>query len=205
MTEPLPFVTEAERKTLRRNMRRARRRLTPGERRLAAQRLARNLRGSDALRNATRIGVYRPHGGELDVLSGFRHGLLRGKQLYLPALDPLRHGLLRFVRWDRDTRLVTNRFGIAEPCLRRNHFSETWSLDLVLMPLVAFDEAGNRLGMGGGFYDRTLEALWRHPRRPRLVGVAYEFQRVASLPAAPWDVPLDGVITDGRATTRLRR
>lgn len=205
MTEPLPFVTEAERKALRRNMRRIRRRLTPGERREAAERLARNLRNSDAVRRADRIGVYRPHGGELDVLHGFRHALLRDKRLFLPALDPLRHGMLRFVRWDGDTRLVTNRFGIAEPCLKFNRYNPVWSLDLILMPLVAFDEQGNRLGMGGGFYDRTLEALWRHPRRPRLAGVAYEFQRVASLPAASWDVPLDEVITDGPATTRHRR
>lgn len=204
MTEPLPFTSEAERSALRRQMRRSRRRLTAGERRRAGERLGHALRTSDAVRRARRIGVYRPHNGELDVLHGFRHPLLRGKQLYLPALDPLRAGMLRFVRWDRDTRLLTNRFGIAEPCLQYNRFSQTWSLDLILMPLVAFDNAGNRLGMGGGFYDRTLEALWRHPRRPRLVGVAYEFQRVAALPAAPWDIPLDEVITDCCAAPACR-
>src|SRR5690606_40461575 len=74
------------------------------------------------------------------------------------------------------------------------------------LPLVAFDARGNRLGMGGGFYDRTFA---RAPRartlRPRLVGLAHHFQQVASLPAEPWDIPLDAIATDAtdRKSTRL--
>jgi 5-formyltetrahydrofolate cyclo-ligase len=71
-------------------------------------------------------------------------------------------------------------------------------LDLILMPLVGFDDRGNRLGMGGGFYDRSLEFLRhrQHWRKPHLLGIAYDFQRVNGLTADPWDVPLQGVITD---------
>ena len=73
-----------------------------------------------------------------------------------------------------------------------------WGLDLILLPLVGFDLKGNRLGMGGGYYDRTLSYL-RHRRfwiKPRLVGVAHECQKVDSLIARPWDIPLDAVVTE---------
>ena len=90
--------------------------------------------------------------------------------------------------------LTRNRFGIEEPPLRAPWIN-TRALDLVLAPLVAFDDQGNRLGMGGGFYDRHFGNL---PQclRPLLVGVAHEVQRADALPAAPWDVPLDGILTE---------
>ena len=73
-------------------------------------------------------------------------------------------------------------------------------LDLVLVPLVAFDDRGNRLGMGGGYYDQTFAFLSQrqHYRRPTLLGVAYEFQRLVALPVQAWDIPLDGVATEKR-------
>jgi 5-formyltetrahydrofolate cyclo-ligase len=73
-----------------------------------------------------------------------------------------------------------------------------WTLDLILTPLVAFDDQGNRLGMGGGFYDRTLAYLGRrkHWKKPRLIGTAHAFQQVARLPHESWDVPLHGVVTE---------
>ncbi len=90
--------------------------------------------------------------------------------------------------------LTRNRFGIEEPPLSAPWIN-TRALDLVLAPLVAFDDQGNRLGMGGGFYDQHFGAL---PKRlhPLLVGVAHELQRAEALPAAPWDVPLDGILTE---------
>ena len=74
------------------------------------------------------------------------------------------------------------------------------SLDLVLVPLVGFDDQGTRLGMGGGFYDRSFATrlFRRYWRKPRLIGVAYELQRVAHLDRQPWDVALDGVVTEQR-------
>lgn len=196
MTVAPDVPDNATRASIRRQMRRRRRALTPGERHRAAARLARRLRRHEWAGRAHRIGIYLAGNGELDPLPAFQQSPLRHKQLYLPVLDPLRAGMLRFVPWTRDTRLIPNRFGIPEPSLRQHTGVATWTLDLILMPLVAFDDHGNRLGMGGGFYDRTLEALWRHPVRPRLVGVAHRFQRVEHLPTASWDVPLDTVITD---------
>ena len=79
-------------------------------------------------------------------------------------------------------------------------------LDLVLMPLVAFDKAGNRLGMGKGYYDRSLKILNHRKawRRPRLTGIAYEFQRVDKIDNEPWDIPLQFALTDKQARTDLR-
>ena len=184
-----------DRRQLRREMRRRRRQLSPGERRRAAQRLARRLRASTLLYRARRVALYLPADGEIDPWPA----LLRGsgdRQCYLPVLDPLRPGFLRFAPWCPGQPMGANRFGIPEPRFRYSELAAPWSLDLILMPLVAWDRRGNRLGMGGGFYDRTLAGLEHRPVRPRLAGVAYRFQEVAELESRWWDVPLDAVLTD---------
>lgn len=93
--------------------------------------------------------------------------------------------------------MIVNRFGIPEPDRNAKRLPSRL-LSVVLLPLVGFDSDGNRLGMGGGFYDRTFGyAIHSSARRPRLIGVAYECQRSADgLPRRPWDVPLDGVVTE---------
>jgi 5-formyltetrahydrofolate cyclo-ligase len=102
---------------------------------------------------------------------------------------------MSFHRLRRGAALITNRYGILEPAAGAP-FVAPLALDLLLMPLVAFDEGGARLGMGAGFYDRYLSRIPQR-LRPLLVGVAHEVQRSPQeLPAAPWDVPLDGVITE---------
>ena len=98
---------------------------------------------------------------------------------------------------------ASNALGIAEPeHTRRFDPRKVWSLDLMLLPLVAFDAAGNRLGMGGGFYDHTLAYLHqrRRWRKPTLLGAAFALQQVDHLEAGVWDVPLDGVATEHGVT-----
>ena len=118
-----------------------------------------------------------------------------GREVLLPAL----HGDgLWFLPYCEDTPMKSNRFGIPEPFLPPRARCPARELDIVLVPLVAVDSAGNRLGMGGGYYDRTFaylraRSVWR---RPLLIGVAYEFQRVARLPARAWDIPLDALATE---------
>jgi len=121
-----------------------------------------------------------------------------GKRVYLPVLSPTFHNRLWFARYEPGERLVPNCFGIPEPVCRWQKARRVWTLDLALVPLVGFDRRGNRLGMGGGFYDRTLAYLARRVtwRKPQLVGVAYEFQECDGLAAEPWDVPLAAVVTD---------
>jgi len=134
-------------------------------------------------------------------------GLWRlGKQVYLPLLDPRQPGRLRFQRYRPHSPMHRNRYGIPEPLPQRREQLPPAALQLVLLPLVGFDDQGHRLGMGGGYYDRSF-AFVRRPglqRRPFLLGLAYARQALPEIPARPWDVPLDGVLTE-RGLRRFHR
>jgi 5-formyltetrahydrofolate cyclo-ligase len=122
-----------------------------------------------------------------------------GKCCFLPILHPLKKNRLWFIEYTPDTHLAPNRFGILEPTRAGKGLVPAWSLDLVLMPVVAFDCKANRLGMGLGYYDMTFKLHQRHAFSPPvLLGLAYEFQCVAKLPVDSWDVPLDGIVTEKR-------
>lgn len=144
---------------------------------------------------ARRFAAFLSNDGEPDLgLILYRSALMR-KRAYLPAL----HGKsLWFLPLSSNTPMVRNRFGIAEPSCHPDQRLKPFALDLVLLPLVAFDASGTRLGMGGGYYDRCFAYLNQRSRwrRPRLIGVAFEFQRAEEIPTRPWDVRLDGVITE---------
>lgn len=121
-----------------------------------------------------------------------------GKRCYLPILHPFLHGRLLFAQWQPGDRLAKNRFGIPEPILRGARLLPARRLDLVITPLLAFDAQCHRIGMGGGYYDRSFGFLHRrsHWCRPRLIGLAYAFQQVPPITPSPWDVRLDKVVTD---------
>ncbi len=184
---------------LRRTKRSARRALTPHEQQLHARAVARHLAASKLLLCFKRFAVYAPSDGELDPSPIAEHLLAANKVVTLPVVEhrsgsadapPQR---LSFYRYRNDTPLVRNRFGINEPDTRRATHVPTAILDVVLLPLVAFDDAGYRLGMGGGFYDATFQHVHR---RALLIGLAHELQHSADVPHRRWDVPLDGVITE---------
>ncbi len=167
----------------------------PARRAALAVQLARMLASSPVFKRSQRVATYLPNDGEMDLRPLIRRAWSLGKHCYLPVLN--RHRLW-FLPYQPDTPLVKNRFGIPEPDLSPRRRWPLQTLDLVLAPLVAFDDHGNRLGMGGGYYDQTFAYLASrtHWRRPVIIGVAYEFQRVAELPSHPWDVPLHGVATE---------
>mgnify|MGYP002389666620 CR=1 FL=1 len=181
-------------------MRVARRALSEHERRQCAEDCARQLLNNPAFRNARRIAAYLPADGEVDTAPLIERAWEMGKRVYLPVLLPHGENRLWFARYTSDTQLLRNRFGIPEPARAAHTRVAPLSLDLVLTPLVAFDAHGHRLGMGGGFYDRSFAYLLRHARwlRPRLIGLAYDFQRQSRLPAQAWDVPLQAIATDHR-------
>ncbi|MEW5973222.1 MAG: 5-formyltetrahydrofolate cyclo-ligase [Pseudomonadota bacterium] len=187
--------SSTSRKELRQTIRQRRRGLDGFERTWRETSIIASLRQHPAFRRARRIACYWPADGEADmrllsVLTSSR------QSLYLPILT--RGSRLRFAQWQPHSPMRLNRFRIPEPRHRTIDLLFARELDLVLMPLVGFDDDGNRLGMGGGFYDRTL--AFRHARRrwrkPLLIGVAFELQRCPPLPAEPWDVPLDGIVTE---------
>ena len=185
----------ATRRALRREMRRRRRAVDPVDRHAAGRSLARLLGGSRWFLNSRTIAVYLSNDGEIDLLPLVERAWTMGKRTFLPKLFGPR---LWFLPFHAGTAFAGNRFSIPEPIEPPRRRIRPLSLDLVLFPLVAFDESGNRLGMGAGYYDRTFEAVrrrrvWPGPKR---IGVAYELQRVETLPAAAWDVPLDAIVTE---------
>ena len=206
MTTPAaPLLLESfdgSRQALRRELRRRRRALTPEQRQAASQRLCRRLRRLPEVQRARRVALYLPNDAEIDPTPLIGWLRRRGARVHLPVLRPLSRNRLWFVHYHPDTPMATNRYGIPEPETRhgahRARRLPAWALDLILLPLVGFDEEGQRMGMGGGFYDRSLAFTRRPGPRPRLVGLAHECQRVASLPVEPWDVPLDAIVSDVR-------
>lgn len=195
-----PETPEPSRATLRKTMRQARRALPDAERRRAAESLCRVLLKRPELRKARRIALYLANDGELDPAPLARALWRLGKRLYLPVLHPYAEGRLWFAEYRPDSRMRRNRYGIPEPDLRHAGQLKAQALDVVLTPLVAFDTDGNRLGMGGGYYDRTFAFTQRQGagRRPLMIGVAHEFQRVERLPAQCWDVRLRAIATPTR-------
>ncbi|GBE10841.1 putative 5-formyltetrahydrofolate cyclo-ligase [bacterium BMS3Abin12] len=182
---------------LRREMRRKRRALDAASRAAIAERIARRLAGSDWFLRSRRVAAYLAVDGELDPAPLLHRARALHKTVYLPVLDPLQDRLW-FAPYRPGDALVHNRFGIPEPAAGGERRVAPWALDLVLAPLVAFDPGGGRLGMGGGFYDRTFAYLRARSRwrKPRLLGMAYGFQEVAALPHRPWDIRLQGCATE---------
>jgi 5-formyltetrahydrofolate cyclo-ligase len=172
--------------------------LSPDERASASRQFARILRRSNVLRPGRRVAVYVAHDHEADPAAIVRLARRNRCAMYLPAIADYRHRRMEFRRYARDTRLRPNRYGIAEPERGTSPRIAARYLDLVLLPLVAVDPRGTRLGTGAGFYDRCLQHLraGRRWRRPKLIGLAYEFQRVDALAARAWDVPLDALLTE---------
>lgn len=195
-------ASHAARVALRHNARARRRALGAGEHARLSAALCHNLLRCAFFVRAKRYAAFVSNDGEPD-LAGLRFSALAaGKTAYLPVIHRSRLWFL-----PQEGAMALNRYGIAEPSSRPGSRISLLGLDLVLMPLVAFDEGGARLGMGGGFYDRTFGYLRHrtHWRRPRLIGVAFECQRVDQVPAQPWDVRLDGIMTERGLTLPVRR
>lgn len=187
-----------ERRRLRRELRARRQALTDGQQHDAAMGLLAVLRARPEVRRARRVAVYLPQDGEIDPRPIADWLYARRVLVCLPVIDPIARGSqrLRFAPWHPDTRFAANRFGIPEPVAVRS--VPGWTLDLVLLPLVGFDAVGHRLGMGGGFYDRSFDLRRPRANRPRLIGIAHDLQQVDALPAAAHDVPLHGIATERR-------
>ena len=182
-------------------MRARRRSLSPIEQRSAAQGVVLRVLRAPWFWHAQRVGFYMADDGELDPRALLRTVMASRRSAYLPTLPGV-PATLRFARANSST-LVPRRYGIPAP---RGNALRAARLDLLFVPLVAFDRDGARLGRGGGFYDRALEPR-PGSRRPLCVGLAHGFQEVAQLTTQPWDAHLDMIVTPNeiiRARARHR-
>ncbi len=179
---------------LRQHFRQLRSQIPADYRAHAALAAAKILTEQTVFQSSTMIACYLPVKDEFDTLPMIEAIWRAKKHCYLPVLTEEKS--LQFVQYDYGDVLHPNRYSILEP-LDQSRRVPPEQLDIMLLPLLAFDRAGTRLGMGGGYYDRTLAFLQeRGGEKPKLIGVAYAVQEAKWLPSEPWDVGLEGVVTD---------
>lgn len=185
---------QADRQALRSLLRHKRRALSTAQQTASAQGLYRQLAQHAWFRRARDIALYLSSDGEISPHLLLQEAQQRKKNVYLPVVScwPERH--MVFQRITAATRWRKNRFGIIEPVPDARQQRRLWTLDLICLPLVGFDTSGGRLGMGGGFYDRSLAAC--NLPLPPLLGLAHSCQQVERLPLEAWDMPLDAVVTE---------
>lgn len=183
------------RQTLRRQLRQTRRSLSKDEQLNASVALLSNFREQlHALKidSTQRIALYLSNDGEISPHLLCEFFWQQNIETYLPVVQDK---LLTFARYSAETIWQENIFGIKEP-ITTEYLSGN-ELDIVLLPLVGFDSKGGRLGMGGGFYDRTF-ANKRADEKPLLIGLAHDCQEVKSIPVEGWDVPLQGILSPSK-------
>jgi 5-formyltetrahydrofolate cyclo-ligase len=178
-----------------------RRQVTPEESLEAGRAVLEILSSDEFFRTPRTVASYMSIRGEVGTGPLNSWLLDGGHTLALPVVDPVRDGQMGFYRATSQTKMAAGRYGISEPEPLPGLLVAESDLDAVLLPLVGFDGDGNRLGMGGGYYDRLLKQV-----RPsaRLIGLAYDFQRVERLEARSWDMRIDEVITPSGRTVFKR-
>ena len=170
--------------------------LSDEERDAASLKICDRLIHSHEFMAARMVACYLPTVEEVDPTAIVERAWCANKRVFVPVTDT--HGAMNFCEVTPDTVVARNQYGIWEPV--SGTFIASRSLDIVVTPLVAFDDNNNRIGMGGGYYDRCFHFL-RNRRKwltPKLIGVAFACQRVKSITPNTWDIPLYRVITDDR-------
>ena len=191
-------MSKSDTSELRRTLRERRQQLSVQQQRDHAQQACQFLTESNLLKDVKRIAVFLTRDGELST----KHLIEKlwkqeGLEVYLPALETVPERCMSFSRYTPDTKLVLSRFNIPEPDVNFSEQLTGAELDLIITPLVGFDSEGNRIGMGGGYYDRTFAFKQLKPEsKPLLVGWAHSCQAVEQLDKQPWDVPINAIITE---------
>ena len=187
---PLNQSSSKDRKSVLRGEALARRdALDSGARDQASERILSRLVAEIRVSDARFVSAYMPIGSEVDIFPLFAAADELGVTMALPVQSD--EGL-HFRAWHHGEPLVGAPFGVREPVAE----AEEIMPEIIIMPLVGFDRAGQRLGYGRGHYDRTIARLHAEGIRPRLVGVAFAVQEVAAIPAETHDMPLDAIVTE---------
>lgn len=155
----------------------------------ASSKVCKQIAASSIYRKAKKIALYFSANGEIDLSILWNSAPYHGKFCYFPALKEEKS--LNFIPATPATPFKKNCYNIPEPDVSTALAIDPQELDVIFMPLVAFDSQGTRLGMGAGYYDRSLQGV----THPLLIGVAYDFQRTDNIKAQEWDVPLSGIVT----------
>jgi 5-formyltetrahydrofolate cyclo-ligase len=195
---------DCARKEVRQLFRSKRNSLTLSAQQNAATHIVTQAIAADLFSQSEKVALYLSHDGELDTKPLIDYLWSQNKEVYLPVLHPFCKAYLIFLRYRPTTLMTANKFGIAEPALDVSSVCPVQNLDIIFTPLVAFDEQGNRMGMGGGFYDRTLQSLnnknkclglGEQGKSTKLIGLAHDVQKTLSLPTQVWDIPLPAILT----------
>ena len=183
---------------LRKTLRNRRQQLSTQQQKMHSQQACQALLSSNLLQGVKRIALFLSQDGELSTENLIDQLWLNPDlELYLPALETQPDWHMGFSPYTSKSKMIKNQFNIEEPDIATSEHLAGCEMDLVIMPLVGFDQNGNRMGMGGGYYDRTFEFKLQHPnRKPLLVGWAHSCQQVACLDKQVWDVPLNVIVTE---------
>ncbi len=191
---------------LRKAIRNKRTALTLEQQSTAAQGLLIQLQTVPAFRAARKIAMYLINDGEIDPVDVMKWCWKNSMQTYVPLIVRGGNNILLFAEVNQHSEFNENQFGIREPAVEADQIIDAADLDLVLTPLVAFDQNGNRIGMGGGFYDATFAFVKNSfgkrgseggsLKKPEMIGIAHEMQKVDGICAEQWDIPLTTVVTD---------
>ena len=173
---------------------RARREMDPDERAELSELICERVVRSRIFFASKAIACYLPMADEVDTRGIIEAGWRANKRIFVPVLR--KRGKMLFCELDHGTSLIRNRYGVWEPI--DGALIQPRQLDVAITPTVAFDENNNRIGMGGGYFDRCfaylrLRQFWF---RPKLIGVAFECQKVEKISPNPWDIPLYRVFSD---------
>jgi 5-formyltetrahydrofolate cyclo-ligase len=152
------------------------------------------------VKHVKKIAIYLANDGELNTQAFINWCWQNKISVYLPVIHPFSKGNLLFLQHTKNTILIKNKYGILEPKLDVRNIITVDKLDIIFTPLVAFDQRGNRLGMGGGFYDRTLvtwHIQYQQNKQTKLlpIGLAHDCQKIEKIPFESWDIPLPIIIT----------
>lgn len=192
LSNRMKSIQQTFRNQLRQQIRKIRANLTALQQQQAEDSITQQALAFIEERNAQHIALYVSFDGEISTEKLIKTLWAQDKHVYLPVLHPFNPNHLLFLRYLPDTPMLKNKFGIWEPKLNVQNVLPLKELDILFTPLVAFDKQGNRLGMGGGFYDRTLQN-WRNSSFIP-VGLAHQCQQVEQLPTEVWDVPLHQIL-----------
>jgi len=185
---------QARKQALRQRIIAARDELTPTLQARLSKEIVRQLCSLAAYGAARTVLGYLNFGSELQSELWVRQALTDGKQVLLPRVNKAGRHLEMFEIHDPDNDVAPGAYGIREPIPERcRHFDAPGEIDLILLPGVAFDRTGGRLGYGGGFFDKLLAHL---PRRPVLIAGAFALQVIDAVPQESTDHRVDWLVTE---------